>query len=140
MSIFKKGARNCCDNVGYKIYSKIINERLKTISDALLIEEQSGFRTGRSCIDNVFVIKQLFEKRREFNLETHVAFIDFEKAFDRINRTLLWEIMERRGYSRHLINVLRNSYRDTTIVIDTSNMLSEEVLTNQGVRLICMKE
>jgi hypothetical protein len=38
------------------------------------------------CIDNEFAIKQTIEKRREFNLETHMAFLDVEKAFDRVNR------------------------------------------------------
>jgi hypothetical protein len=37
------------------------------------------FRIGRSCIENVFIIKQTIEKRREFNLETHMAFLDLEK-------------------------------------------------------------
>ena len=52
----------------------------------MLLEEQNGFRIGRSCIDNVFIIKQTIEKRREFNLETHIDFLDLDKAFDRVNR------------------------------------------------------
>jgi hypothetical protein len=30
------------------------------------------------------------KKRREFNPETHMAFLDLEKAFDRVNRNQLW--------------------------------------------------
>lgn len=85
-------------NTGYRIYSRILSNRLKNISHALLLEEQNGFRKGRSCIDSIFTLKQLFEKRREFNLETHVAFIDFEKAFDRVDREKLWKIMDYMGY------------------------------------------
>ena len=91
-SLFKKGKRDDCSNnrgisllnSGYKIYAKIIT-RFKTISEAILFEEQNGFRIGRSCINNVFTIKQTIEKRRELNLETHIAFLDLEKAFDRVN-------------------------------------------------------
>jgi hypothetical protein len=36
----------------------------------------------------------VFEIRREFNLQKHVAFIDFEKAFDKVNRNKLWAIVE----------------------------------------------
>ena len=43
----------------------------------MLREEQNGFRIGRSCIDNIFTIKQTTEKRREFNLETP----GFRKSF-----------------------------------------------------------
>lgn len=96
ISLFKKGTRNNTGNYRgisllntvYKIYSKIINERLRKISESILIEEQAGFRKGRSCMDDVFSLKQIIQKRREFNLETHLAFIDFEKAFDCINRRI----------------------------------------------------
>jgi len=92
--LFKKVKRDDCSNYrgvnlsnsGYKIYAKIITQRFKTISEAILLEEQNGFRIGRSCIDSVFTIKQTIEKRREFNLETHIAFLDLEKAFDKVNR------------------------------------------------------
>ena len=106
----KKGKRDDCSNYrgisllnsGYKIYAKIITQRFKTISEAILLEEQHGFRIGRSCtdnvftikgrscIDNVFTIKQTIAKRREFNLETHIVFLDPEKAFDRVIRNQLW--------------------------------------------------
>ena len=54
--------------------------------ETILLEEQNEFRVGRSCIDNVFIIKQIIEKRREFSLETHMAFLDLEKAFDSVNQ------------------------------------------------------
>jgi hypothetical protein len=57
------------------------------------------------------------KKRREFNLETHIAFIDLEKAFNRINRSKLWEILDKRGYPKHLINILINIYNETNIKI-----------------------
>jgi hypothetical protein len=60
-SLFKQGARLTCENYGglsllntsYKVYSKILSNRLKVIADKLLLEEQSGFREGRSSIDDV---------------------------------------------------------------------------------------
>jgi hypothetical protein len=66
-----------------------MTRRFKTIAETILLEEQNGFRIGRSCIDNVFIIKQTIEKRGEFNLKTHMAFLDLEKAFDRVNRNQL---------------------------------------------------
>jgi len=63
------------------------------------MEEQNCSRIGRSCIDNVFTVKQIIEKRREFNLETHTAFLDLEKAFDRVNRNQIWEILKHKRYT-----------------------------------------
>jgi hypothetical protein len=36
-------------------------------------------------MDDIFTVKQVIEKRKEYNLETYIAFIDYEKAFDRVN-------------------------------------------------------
>ena len=62
-SLFRKVKRDDCSNYRgvnllnccYKIDAKIITQRFKTISEAILLEEQNGFRIGRSCIDNVFI-------------------------------------------------------------------------------------
>ncbi|KAJ4450607.1 hypothetical protein ANN_02033 [Periplaneta americana] len=97
-------------------------------------EEQAGFRKGRSCSDNVFIIKRLIEKRREFNLPTYLLFVDFEKAFDRVNRAKLWAIMKERGYPHHLIKSIQSLYEETKIVIKADEKKSEEILINQGVR------
>jgi hypothetical protein len=48
-------------------------------SDALLLEEQNGFRKGRSCMDCIFSASQIIEKHREFNIPTYIAFIDLKK-------------------------------------------------------------
>ena len=54
-----------------------------------LLAEKAGFRKRfLSCIDNVSILKQIIQKRRKFNLETHLVFIDYEKhliVFTEIN-------------------------------------------------------
>lgn len=121
----------------YKIYAKINTQRFKTISEALLLEEQNGFRIGRSYIDNVFTIKQIIEKRREFNLETHTAFLDLERGFDRVNIHQLWQILNRRGIPNHLIEVIKSLYRNTSLQIDNGRKILDKIYINQGVRQGC---
>lgn len=145
ISLFKKGNREDCRNYRgisllnaiYKIYTRIVNKRLRIITEVLMEEEQNGFRPGRSTIDNVFIMQQMFEKRKEFNLETHVAFIDFEKAFDRVNRKKLWFIMKEQGYPQHLIDVVKNMYINSKIIINTGDDRTEEIIVNKGVRQGC---
>ncbi len=62
----------------YKIYARIINERLKIIADHLISEEQMRFRKGRSTADAIFTLKRIIEERREHNCETHLIFVDIE--------------------------------------------------------------
>jgi hypothetical protein len=95
VSIYKKGYKRKPEhyrginllNTCYKICSKILDGKLKNITEDLLLECQNGFRKGTSCIDSAFCMKLSFEKRREFNLETHFAFVDYEKAFEKSKTT-----------------------------------------------------
>jgi hypothetical protein len=65
----------------------------------------------------------------------HIAFISLEKAFDTINRSKLWEIIDKRVYPKHLINILINMY-ETKIKIELGRLL-QEIVTNKGVRQGC---
>jgi hypothetical protein len=58
-----------------------------------MVEEQCGFRKGRSCTDAIFTVQQITEKRKH-NLPLFLLFIDYEKAYDNVNRDKLWEIMD----------------------------------------------
>jgi len=95
--IHKKGDRNNPDNyrgiiflnTGYKMCSKIIAKRLTAIAEFLLLEEQNGFTKRRSCMDCIFSASQTIKKHREFNIPTYIAFINFKKAFDSVDRDKL---------------------------------------------------
>jgi hypothetical protein len=115
--IHKKEDRNNPDNyrgvsllnTGYKIYSKIIAKRLTVIADVLLLEEQNGFRKGRSCMEYIFSASQIIEKHREFIIPTYIAFIDFKKAFDSVDGNKLWTIMSSKGIPTHLITAIQKT-------------------------------
>jgi hypothetical protein len=105
-------------------------------SEAFITETQNGFRKGRSCTDPTFCLKFLIEKRREFNLETHLLFIDYEKAFDNIERQTLFYILK----SRHtripetLLKTIVDVYTQNKIMIQFYNKISKLVEINKGVR------
>ena len=124
--IFKKGDRRepqnyrgvSILNTCYKIHSKILNMKLQKYSEAFMTEIQNGFQKGRSCTDPTFCLKLLIEKIREFNLKTHLLFTDYEKAFDNIEKQILFNILK----SRHVPDTLLTlNLLTTTIVAPPSN-------------------
>ena len=64
------------------MFGRILNERVKAITDVKVMDEQGGFRAGRGCNDQIFVVKQIVEKTTEKNKKTYMAFLDLEKAYD----------------------------------------------------------
>ena len=75
-----------------KIYSSILNKRLQKFLEAnnILADEQNGFRAGRSCIDHIYVMCTILRNRKLLGKETFICFIDFKKAFDSVERNLLF--------------------------------------------------
>ena len=65
-----KGDRNDCKNyrgisllsIPGKVYGRIVIERVRILTEGMIGEEQCGFKSGRGCVDQVFVMKQMSEK------------------------------------------------------------------------------
>jgi hypothetical protein len=71
-SIHKKGDKRKCENYRgisvtnkfSRIYGRILVKLVELEYKNMEMEEQSGFRAGRSCINNIFCIKQIIEKKK----------------------------------------------------------------------------
>jgi hypothetical protein len=98
-----------------------------------LVEEQCGFRKGCSCTDAIFTVQQIMEKRKEYNLPQFILFIDYEKAYDNVNRDKLWEMMDNK-IPNYLLNTIKSIYRNTKIRIKFNDDISEPIHINKGVR------
>jgi hypothetical protein len=72
---------------------------MRPIIELQLNDSQIGFRKNRSCTNALFLTKQLIEKAIEYGRGLQAACIDQEKAFDRVNREQLWEILAKYGVS-----------------------------------------
>jgi hypothetical protein len=102
-----KGDKKTCDNcrgiallnAKSKIFSRIILNRIQDLIDCQLLEIQSGFRSNRSTIDQIFALKMTMERRREFNKPLFMCFIDIAKAYDSINCEVLWKVCLSYGIS-----------------------------------------
>lgn len=78
------------------------NQRLRVITDALLLENKMAFRKCRLTEDALFVLPQIIDKILEYNQEMHIVFVDTEITFEKVDRQKLWNIVDRKGYLHHL--------------------------------------
>ena len=92
-----------------KILLKIIATRLSAYCEArnLLPEEQWGFRPHLSTTDMMFVVQRLQELRRKARVPLFMCFIDLQKAYDSVDRTLLRQMLARFGIPPQMIEVIR---------------------------------
>jgi hypothetical protein len=71
-------------STSYKILSNILLARLTPYGDEIMGDHQCGFRRNRSTTDQIFYIRQILEKKWEFNGTVHQLFIDSKKAYDQL--------------------------------------------------------
>jgi len=111
-----KGDKSVCGNsrgisllaTAGKVLARCMLSRLLTeIVDKVVPESQCGFRRERGTVDMMFVMRQIQEKCREQHRDLFVAFIDLTKAFDTVNRAMLWTVLEKAGCSRKFVAVIR---------------------------------
>ena len=142
----KKGNLEVCDNwrgvallsVPGKVLCRIIIDRIKGGVDGMLRKEQGGFRTGRSCIDQIFVLRNIIEQCVEWNSPLFINFVDFRKAFDSVHRESLWNIMSVYGIPRKLITMVKLFYNNFMCSVEHEGRYSEWFVIESGVRQGCV--
>ena len=83
--------------------------------DAVLREEQAGFRTRRSCSEQILTLHNIIEQCHKWQKPLHINYIDFKKAYDSIHRDSLWKILELYGIPAKYINIFKALYRDSEL-------------------------
>ena len=144
--IFKnKGDITCCGNYrgiklmchSMKLYERIIENRLRNVVN--ISEHQFGFMKGKSTTDAIFALRQLQEKYREGQQELHCAFVDLEKAYDRVPREELAWCMRSKGVPEKYIRLIKDMYHlcetEVKCVSGTSEPFAVEVGLHQGSAL-----
>ena len=63
-----------------KIYTRIVETKLRECVEGVLDPSQYGFTPGRSTINAVFIVKMLLEKSWEWGIHQYALFVDLEKA------------------------------------------------------------
>ena len=77
-----------------KVYTRILDTRMRSRTESKVIEVQDGFRCRRGCVDQAFTIRQLSEKLLEKNRQMTVVCVDLEKAYDKVCSKKLWYVLD----------------------------------------------
>ncbi len=100
-------------NVDYKIFSSIFATRLKTTLPTIIHQDQTAYLSGRSILDNVLSAVSALELAPSLNITGFLAFLDCEKAFDRLNHEFLMKTLTKFGFGkqmRHYISMLITNF------------------------------
>ena len=109
-----------------------------TETNKIIGEEQAGFRAGYSTHDHILTLQSIIDiYLNKFNNRDQTlfcAFIDYQKAFDLVDRTSLWSKLLTYNINGRLMKVIFNLYQETKACIKLNNNLSNSFNCNIGVR------
>ena len=94
---------------------------------------QFGFMPGRGTTDAIFIVRQLQEKYLAKKKDLWMAFIDLEKAFDRVPREVIWWALRNQGVDEWLVSVIKAMYADVTTMVKQNGRMSKGFKVKVGV-------
>ncbi|KAK6752533.1 hypothetical protein RB195_003760 [Necator americanus] len=100
----------CLLSVIYKLFTRVILNRIEKVLDEGQPCEQAGFRKGFSTIDHIHTVSKLIEVSREYKMPLCLTFIDLKKAFDSVETEAVVEALDNQGVPTQYMKVLRELY------------------------------
>lgn len=145
VSIFKKGDHCVLDNyrgiaIGScleKVFALILLDRLQSLTEKSnpISQNQIGFKKGHRTSDHVFVLNSIVNKIVQVNKKRlYVAFIDFRKAYDKINRDLLLLKLQRCGVKGKLYDNIKAMYKDISYLIKVKGGYLDPISSSCGLK------
>ena len=95
---------------------------------------QFGFQKNKSTIDCIFIFHALISKILSRGEKLYCCFIDYQKAFDLVNRSFLWQKLIRDGCSIRMIKALQSMYNSVKACVRYNNKCSQFFDINAGVK------
>lgn len=124
----------------YKLFCCILNNRITEWADVnnIIADEQNGFRKKRSCLDHISTRTTIIDSRKKIRKSTFCAYIDFSKAFDHIQRDMLWSKLKHLGLNGNIMNCLVALYHNVKCCVRLNGVLSDWFPVDIGVKQGCI--
>ncbi|KAK6726483.1 hypothetical protein RB195_004670 [Necator americanus] len=104
----------CLLSVIYKLFTRVILNRIEKVLDEGQPCEQAGFRKGFSTIENIRTVSKPIEVSREYKVPLCLTFIDLKKAFNSVETEAVAEALDNQGVPTQCIKVLGELYSNFT--------------------------
>lgn len=104
-------------------------------TNILLVDAQNGFRNNRNCIEYFYSLYTMINIRKLSRQSTFVNFID--KAFDTVNRNLLWFKLMSIGIPGRIQDAIQSLYDNVQCKVKVNNIFSPWFPVSQGVKQGC---
>ena len=121
-------------NVDYKICSKAITMRLSKVLDSIIDPDQTCSVPGRTITHNVTLSRDVLDYIERTDETGILVSLDQEKAFDRVNRAFLMNVLKRFGFGPEFLKWITTFYSGANMRIILNDWLTDPIPLQRGVR------
>lgn len=121
-------------NVDYKILSKVITLRLSCVLHRIIDSDQTCSVPGRSIFSNVHLIRDILDYIEHTDETAILVSLDQEKAFDRVNRSFLTDLLRHLGFGPIFCKWIETFYHGAYMQIILNGHLTDKIFLRRGVR------
>ena len=121
----------------YKVFAKVIANRLKLVIDTAINKDQTGFIAGRSIAQNLMDLNSILLVVEKEQAEATVVAIDYYKAYDTVEWQALYETLRAFNFGPNFIELIKICQTDIKSQIINNGFLSEDIIITRGLRQGC---
>ena len=121
-------------NTAYKLGAAAISKRIKAVLPNIINEDQKGFVTGRYIGEVTRLVYDLMEHTEKHQIPGLLLLIDFEKAFDSVDRNFIWNVLKFFKFGPSILQWVQTLYRDTTASVLVNGFASPFFKVTRGCR------
>ena len=124
-------------NTDYKIYTKIITEKLGKIVHKIIYPNQAGFILNRNIHDHTRLTRSMIHYCETHQKNGYILSLDQEKAYDKIAHDYLWKTLQKYRFSLKFIQKIQRLYKKARTVVSVNKVLLQAIKIGRGVRQGC---
>ena len=121
-----------------KVYGRILINRIRDKTENVIAEVQSGFRRGTGCTHQIVIVRQICEKYLGKGKDVYFAFLDLEKAYDRVDSDPMWNVLRLYGIGGRLLRGVKSLYVGSKACVRVRNEVSKWFPVRVGLRQGCV--
>lgn len=121
----------------YKLLALVYANRLNKGLSHIIDECQSAFIKGRNIHNHTRLLLDMLDYRDFINTDAFILFLDFYKAFDTVEHTFLFEILDFLGFGSNFCNIIKMFYSDIYSSVSLNSSITPRFDVLRGIRQGC---
>ena len=124
----------CMLNVSFKIFTKVLANRLVAVADKVVRQSQTAFMTGRNILEGVVILHETIHELHRKKMSGVVLKLDFEKAYDKVNWVFVQQALRMKGFSPVWCKWIEEAVSRGNMGVKVNEEIGHNFQTRKGLR------